>query len=81
MYGKHQASAPGEPPASDTGHLVTNSGIERVQTGLYKVWFGAEYAEALEFGTPTIAERPFLRPAVAFFESYFYSMVRRIIGG
>lgn len=71
IYGKpHQASAPGEPPAVDTGalrnsiHYVERRGKGIVGTNMRK-------APALEFGTNTagksrkvrIAKRPFFRPA------------------
>lgn len=63
---EHQASAPGEAPASDTGHLVQNSGTRYepdVLTGF--VTFSAAYAAPLEFGTVNMEPRPFLRPALA----------------
>jgi HK97 gp10 family phage protein len=64
--GGHRASAPGEPPASDTGRLVNSittsydfnelSGTVRART---------EYAAYLEYGTSRMEPRPFMRPAVA----------------
>lgn len=62
----HQASAPGEPPASDTGRLVnsirtTYSADKLVGT----VVAGTEYAPALEYGTQRMEPRPFMRPALA----------------
>lgn len=61
----HQASAPGEPPASDTGQLV-NSIITSVDTGKLtgSVGFGTEYAKFLNYGTRNIAPRPFAIPAL-----------------
>lgn len=62
----HQASAPGEPPASDTGALVQMSGTRYEPDQLTGVvTFHAAYAAALEFGTVRIEPRPFLRPALA----------------
>jgi HK97 gp10 family phage protein len=61
----HQASAPGEPPASDTGQLVasvTTSVDETSLTG--NVNFGSDHALALEKGTFKMAPRPFARPAL-----------------
>lgn len=60
----HVASAPGEAPAVDTGLLINS-----IQTVIKSdteavITIGAEYAEALEFGTAHIAERPFVRPAI-----------------
>lgn len=65
----HQASAPGEAPANDTGrlvnsiHVTTDEGgqVARVHAGPGAV----SYAAALEFGTSKMAERPFSRPALA----------------
>jgi HK97 gp10 family phage protein len=63
---EHQASAPGEPPASDTGALVQRSGTEYDQANLVgTVTFHSKYAAALEFGTERIEPRPFARPALA----------------
>jgi HK97 gp10 family phage protein len=67
LIGGHQASAPGEPPAIDTGNLVNSIKTELVssneQSALAQVGTGVEYAEPLEFGTSRIAPRPFMRPA------------------
>ena len=59
----HQASAPGEPPASDTGRLA--SSIETLQEGttgwvFTRLYYGAE----LEFGTSKVRPRPWLLPSV-----------------
>jgi HK97 gp10 family phage protein len=59
----HQASAPGQPPASDNGKLVES--IMRKRDGLTAiVWTELEYGKCLEFGTVHIAPRPWLGPAV-----------------
>lgn len=62
----HQASAPGEAPASDTGFLVNNRSI-KVDTLTLRasLTFHAEYALYLEFGTDRMEPRPFARPALA----------------
>ena len=72
IYGRHQASAPGDPPAPDTGTLRASIGHE--QTG-DTVRVGSSLAQAgtLEFGTvragrgrrTVIEPRPFMRPALA----------------
>lgn len=60
----HRASAPDQAPASDTGNLLRSIGHEA--QGLAAIIFAAAaYARALEFGTRTIAPRPFLRRALA----------------
>jgi HK97 gp10 family phage protein len=65
----HRASAPGQPPAVDTGRLrasITHTLPERDERGLrVRVGTDVEYARYLEFGTRRMAPRPFLRPAMA----------------
>lgn len=63
---EHQASAPGESPASDRGRLVqsiTTSFDAATVTGNVNV--ATEYAQALEFGTPRVAPRPYARVSLA----------------
>lgn len=61
----HQASAPGEPPASDTGTLVQNITVQIDAQHLSAVVnSGAEYADALEFGTTKMEPRPYMRVAL-----------------
>ena len=64
----HQASAPGEAPASDTGTLVRNITTRYSEDGKAFVGIVAahtHYAASLEYGTPRMAPRPFMRPALA----------------
>lgn len=61
----HQASAPGEAPAIDTG-LLTNSiqtEFPSPLTGI--IGIGAEYAAYLEAGTRFMAARPYIEPAIS----------------
>lgn len=60
----HQASAPGEAPATDTGRLASSIVFE--MTGRLSATVGSDlvYAAALEFGTATIDPRPAWLPAV-----------------
>lgn len=63
----HQASAPGEPPASDTGHLLASVGHRMGvdEDGVYgEVGSDQNKAEYLELGTRYMEPRPFLRPAL-----------------
>jgi len=65
IYGKHQASAPGEPPAPDTGNLRSNTNAdpnirEEGDDLVGRVVSNAEYAQALEKGTERMAARPFM---------------------
>lgn len=65
LYGKHQASAPGEPPAPDTGDLRRKTQADQkvevtadAVTG--RIVANTEYALALEKGTERMAARPYL---------------------
>ena len=61
----HKASAPGQPPASDTGFLVSN--IKRFIDGDGlggEVRSRAFYSKFLEFGTSKMLPRPFMFPAL-----------------
>jgi len=66
MSREHQASAPGEAPATDTGVLVSPSGItfRQVSPLTAEVESRLDYAYYLEFGTRFIAQRPSWLPAV-----------------
>ena len=60
----HRASAPGAPPAPDTGDLRRSTFMEesgnRILVGVQMA-----YARFLEFGTEHMQPRPFMRPAWA----------------
>jgi len=65
VYGKHRASAPGQPPAPDTGELrnKTNAdpSLRRVGGDLIgRIVANSRKASALENGTERMAARPFL---------------------
>ena len=65
IYGTHQASAPGEPPAVDTGRLrnATQADTQVRRDGddiVGRVVANVDYAHALEVGTERMAPRPFL---------------------
>lgn len=82
-YGGHRASAPGEPPATDTGGLLSNwprpqkkftaRGAE-VEGGP-----GQDYASHLELGTIKMEARPFMRPALDENEGKISRAVSRIL--
>lgn len=64
----HQASAPGQPPASDTGRLMASIHHQMVGAGQSvqaQIGSDVQYALYLELGTRYMAPRPFLRPALA----------------
>lgn len=65
QYGKHRASAPGQPPARDLGNLVanTNADSDLKHDGpdvVGQVVSNSAYARALHEGTERIAARPFM---------------------
>ena len=66
----HRASAPGQPPASDTGNLANQIIIQVDSDGLgASIISRAKYSNALEFGATNtttgalIEARPFMAPA------------------
>lgn len=66
---QHKASAPGEPPATDTGRLQGSMGSDVLVLAKQVVGFifaQVNYAVFLEteLGLPRVAPRPFLRPAI-----------------
>lgn len=62
---EHQASAPGEPPATDTGRLVQSARLELDPDTLSgQVQWSTEYAAHLEYGTAKMAPRPYASVAV-----------------
>lgn len=59
----HQASAPGEPPAVDTGNLKNSLRVLEVTDDYASFGTSADCAAYLEFGTRHMGARPYLRPA------------------
>jgi len=60
---KHQASAPGQAPATDDGGLVTSTDISRIDSMTWAIGSRLDYAFYLEFGTMKIEPRPSWVPA------------------
>jgi len=60
---RHQASAPGEYPASDTGRLA--SSVQMDQQTRMRIYVGTrvKYGRHLEYGTSRMAARPWLLPS------------------
>lgn len=72
----HQASAPGEAPATDTGRLVSSiRATVRGQQGT--VSSELDYAFWLEFGTLKLAPRPFMAPALMNNEAFIIDAFTR----
>lgn len=61
----HQASSPGQYPATDTGRLASNVRFELPQGGnmVGRVGTNIQYGAYLEFGTSRMAARPWLLPS------------------
>ena len=60
---RHQSSAKGESPASDTGFLVSQIKVQKKSPDEVVVESTAPYSAFLEFGTSQMGERPFMHPA------------------
>lgn len=60
----HVASAPGQPPAMDTGNLTNSISMQMIGPLQGRVNINAEYAAYLEYGTVRMAARPYLQPAI-----------------
>lgn len=59
---KHQASAPFEPPKTDTGTLIRGIKPRITRSGMTgEVLSTARYAKDLEYGTRRMKPRPYLR--------------------
>lgn len=74
----HQASAPGQPPASDTGRLA-NSITAEIDGKQATITAETEYAAPLEFGTRTIEPRPFMVPAMEQERPKFDARLQKIV--
>jgi HK97 gp10 family phage protein len=65
---QHQASAPGDPFATDTGRLrasITHSLTLDAKGLVARIGSDVEYALFVEAGTSKMEPRPYLRPALA----------------
>jgi hypothetical protein len=60
----HIASVEGYPPNVDTGALRASIEWEEVNDSTREIRDGVEYGEYMEFGTETVAPRPWLGPAM-----------------
>jgi HK97 gp10 family phage protein len=71
-------SAPGQPPAIDTGNLANSITEQMTGPGEGEVDVGAEYGIYLEMGTAKMAPRPFLAPAVETVWPEFLAAVEKL---
>jgi hypothetical protein len=74
----HQASAPGEAPAIDYGHLASSvqAFMETATKG--GVGVGAEYGPDLEYGTSDMEPRPFMVPQAEGIKREFQESLRNL---
>ena len=77
-YIYHQASAPGEAPASRTGNLRTSIKPQFESALFWKVQVGAEYGAFLESGTRKMSPRPFGDPAFQQIKPIFDQAVTQV---
>lgn len=81
----HQASAPGEAPASDTGTLQASVQPDYIlDTSVAKITHvvaRTHYADYLEGGTARISPRPFMSTAFVKMKDRILDMVKRAAGG
>lgn len=63
-YKFHRASAPGQPPATDSSNLVNNINARPTGLAQAEVNFNAAYSGLLEFGTGRMAPRPHVERAI-----------------
>jgi hypothetical protein len=80
--GVHQASAPGDPPAPDTGNLrktIQLAKPQRISKGNaigWRIGIAAVYARALEYGYRRLAPRPYVAPVLAQMRTIGTRMIR-----
>jgi HK97 gp10 family phage protein len=78
---RHQASAKGEAPASDTGFLVSQITMNvREKTDgsvVGQIISAAPYSAHLEYGTTNMTERPFMQPALEKNRRKIHSMFKK----
>jgi hypothetical protein len=77
----HQASAPGEAPASDTGTLVSSIVYRMHRPLTAYIESRLPYAAMLEFGTSRMAPRPSWTPAAERAQSKLNSRIVKAIRG
>lgn len=75
----HTASEPGKPPAKQYGFLIFGIRAEKIGNRLTgRVRSNAEYSRGLEFGTPRVQARPFMRPAAEKIQPKFTREIKKI---
>lgn len=79
----HQASAPGEAPATDLGALASSYRARPVRSGIWRVGSPMAYAAPLEFGDRRgrLKARPHLRPAFKAARKVMRRRMKAMLGG
>jgi phage gpG-like protein len=77
---QHQASAPGEAPAPDTGNLIASIDTQMTGRTTGMVFTNVEYAAVLEFGGKNMQPRPFFVPATQAAWPAFLAKMNKIAG-
>lgn len=77
--GTHQASAPGEAPAVDEGNIFNTTKAAEVNETTWVVAVAADEGVWMEFGTRTVAPRPFLGPALEKHRAAFEAAIKALI--
>lgn len=75
----HTASAPGQPPATDTGRLANSIEFDKVSELTATVGSNLIYAKYLEYGTRRMAARPFFGPATEEARIKFQQRMERVV--
>ena len=76
----HTASAPGQPPMTDTGRLVNSIEFDKIGDLTATVGSKLAYAAYLEYGTSRIAARPFFRPAIEEIRPKYMARLEKALG-
>lgn len=76
----HVPSSPGQPPNADTRQLDQSIHVEWADRLVAAVVADAPHAVPLEFGTSTVAERPFMRPAAVAKTPESMELLQRAVG-
>lgn len=77
----HQASSPGEAPATDIGTLVKSVVVDKVGPLTADVFTLVKYGFYLEYGTRNILPRPAWRPAALAGEKVLVNRLRAAVAG
>lgn len=78
----HQASAPGEAPANDTGRLAGSIDFQQLRPLTWEVGTPVPYGRYLEYGVArnNLEERPWLRPTIQNERKLFRKRLRLALG-